>query len=444
MNLPSDFPLRNRTLIAWLESLTLPLISVGLAWWLIPERTFNASFPWIWLAPVLVALRYGLLPSLASITVLVLVSYALQSYGFIIRPWSREQFIGGVLLTVLCGQFGDLWRRRLERQNFMARYSEERLQALTRDFYITRLSHDILEQALITEPATLRNALQDLHRRLGQEQASLEGGAVQELMTLLGVYGRLEAAALFRCDNLHVERDPVATLGTRFTLDPADPLVTEAMEKDLNAYYSVAQLVSERTSRYLAVLPLKSYHGRRYGLLVIRDMAFLALNEENLLMLAAILGYFADEITAYEDSRPLREKVPACPPRFARELLHLAHLKFLVGMDSILLGIVIPASTRQHQILETLERSKRGLDLHWRVDAPDGAVILLKLMPLTRTVGAEGFLHRIDALLQDRFHADRRELGLRVHYEPLPTINMPEWLHDELRYLQRLAREVAA
>lgn len=417
----------------WVEIITLPLLALAIAYWLKPEAMFSGDhFPWIWLAPVLVTLRYGMVAGLVAAGMFVVAFLMLSHTGRLPGVWPREQFLGGLLLTMICGQFSDLWRKRSDRQQVLQQYSEQRLDALTRDFYITRLSHDILEQNLITQPATLRNALEDLRQLIDREQASWRGEAAQSLLVLLAHYTRMEAMAFHPLESDRLALEPAVFIGPPSPLDPHDPLVVAALEKGTNAFYPVSQIITENVSDYLAVIPVEATGNRLLGLLVIRDMPFLALNEENLMMAKAILQYFADELSAFGEGLPLRRSLPECPPRFAREMLKLSHLRQRLGLESVLVRITVPPGTRQAQILGLLERSRRGLDLHWRCQDVQGNETVLKLMPLTRAVGAEGFIQRFSDLLKERFQSTSESLGLQVGFDLVPIEGLEEWLGEIL------------
>lgn len=52
----------------WLEVVFIPIAAIGIAWLASPQDPLlaNLLFPWLWLAPVLIALRYGVLPGLLA------------------------------------------------------------------------------------------------------------------------------------------------------------------------------------------------------------------------------------------------------------------------------------------------------------------------------------------------------------------------------------------
>src|ERR671913_1199168 len=65
--------LANRWL--WLEAVLIPIIGIALCYWAFPEDPFfvnKGEFPWTWFAPVLVALRYGVMAGILSSAILLI------------------------------------------------------------------------------------------------------------------------------------------------------------------------------------------------------------------------------------------------------------------------------------------------------------------------------------------------------------------------------------
>ncbi|MFX5245279.1 hypothetical protein ABTD35_21060, partial [Acinetobacter baumannii] len=63
---------------------------------------------------------------------------------------------------MICGEFSSLWRNRVRRAESVQAYLEQRLEYLTHQHYLLRLSHDRLEQDLISRPVSMRDALVSL------------------------------------------------------------------------------------------------------------------------------------------------------------------------------------------------------------------------------------------------------------------------------------------
>jgi hypothetical protein len=80
--------------------------------------------------------------------------------GWLLSPFPRLYFLGGFILVLLTGEFSGLWMRRVRRAETLSNYLDERLERLTEQYYLLRLSHDRLEQELLTRPLTLRDALE--------------------------------------------------------------------------------------------------------------------------------------------------------------------------------------------------------------------------------------------------------------------------------------------
>jgi hypothetical protein len=105
--------LANRWL--WLEAVIIPVIGIGLCWLASPEDPFfinKGEFPWTWFAPVLVALRYGVMAGIASTGVLLIG-------WFFITPsdaaFPKLYFLAGLILVMIAGEYSTTWRTRLRR-----------------------------------------------------------------------------------------------------------------------------------------------------------------------------------------------------------------------------------------------------------------------------------------------------------------------------------------
>src|SRR4030095_13184922 len=103
--------LANRWL--WLEALLIPVIGIALCYLASPGDPFfvnKGEFPWTWFAPVLVALRYGVMAGITSPAVLLVA-------WFFIAPADAEfpklYFLAGVILVMIAGEYSTTWTTRL-------------------------------------------------------------------------------------------------------------------------------------------------------------------------------------------------------------------------------------------------------------------------------------------------------------------------------------------
>lgn len=391
----------------WLEIILFPAVGVILAVWLDRTTPFDAGqFPWLWLIPLLIGLRYGLVAGATSSLLLVVDSYTAFWLNYTAQPMSTLQIVGGLFLTLVAGQYSSIWHGRMERFQARLDYTEDRLETLGRTHFITRISHDRLEEALITQPVTLRQAME----ALGQLNVEVSGGlsmsGANALLQLLAQYCRFDSSSLFLYDGVKFIRQPISHIGRSTVLEISDPLIVAVLERKNAAFYSVADLRTLRNdlkeSRYRVVFPLISATKEWIGILTVDDMPLLAHTEENLTVAAAILQYVADDAWSRRATSLLRHNFPACPTMFARELIRLQHLRMSNGLRSTLIGFRCGDASRGREIGERLIALLRTLDLHWYhppfADHQHGLVILL---PLAGPASVHGFIKRITLTLEE-------------------------------------------
>ncbi|MWO24624.1 hypothetical protein, partial [Escherichia coli] len=127
-----------------------------IVWLFAPDNPLllGYGFPWIWLVPLILALRYGTL--LGALAALVVLGAWAVFYGQTAAAGSfpRMYFLGGLMLVLIGGQYGDIWGARLSRARTVNGYLNDRLAALTKNHFLLRLSHERLENDLLAKPTT--------------------------------------------------------------------------------------------------------------------------------------------------------------------------------------------------------------------------------------------------------------------------------------------------
>ncbi len=418
---PPRFALpRSVTRWAVLEAAVFPTVALALAYALNPRLAIGPQvIPWLWLAPLLVALRYGLGPGLESAAVLILGSFLIRDVAPKIEPWPILPMLAGLLTTLFAGQYGSWWIDRLRRSELRSEYFGERIEAITRAFYVTRISHDLLEQSLITRPTSLRTVFVFLRKLLNEHEGRLDNRSAQALLQVLANYCRIEAASLYGVRHSEIDPQPLASIGPDHTLDLSDPLVHQSLEDSAAAYYGVDELlIKNNESRYRLSAPLHASDGTLLGLLAVSDMPLLALEEENLLALAAIIEYYADEAWARRRANDLLRQIPDCPPNFACEIIKLTRLRVAVGLRSTLLRLRVPID-RAEDIFKYINDTRRGLDLYWRLSDSQDYGWLILLLPLSTRTATDGYLSRLDTLFEKRLGAGLQALGCRFEHGEL-------------------------
>ncbi|MCD6061853.1 MAG: hypothetical protein K0S16_2164, partial [Moraxellaceae bacterium] len=217
---------------AMLEVGGLTLLLAGTAAYLVPSDPLLASapFPWLWLCPMLLALRYGTRAAFASSLLLVLMWALYALVGHMHSAFPTGFFLGGLLLTLLAGEFADIWSTRLRHASAANAYLGERLEALTRNYYLMRMSHERLEQQLLTKPVTLQDALTRLRRLVAEAEPHARLPQAEALLQLMAQACQLEVAALFAVDAQgRPEPAPLARIGEAGALAANDPLLRHAL-----------------------------------------------------------------------------------------------------------------------------------------------------------------------------------------------------------------------
>lgn len=439
---------------AMLELTVLMTAAMALGYAAMPGNPLllELGFPWAWLLPLVLALRYGTLAGIGAALMLLGGWFLFHQIGAQPGAFPRPFFIGGTLLVLLAGQFGDVCASRLARQRSIHRYLDERLAALTKQHYLLRISHARLESDLLARPTTLRDTLAQLRAatagHAGTDEAHAEppaGAAIRRerlmgprlaaaapMMQLAAQACQLEAAALYPCDGDRVLPEAAATVGPGCRLDAGDPLLRRCLQ--------TRQLAHRRAdggdgvhSRYLAVAPVLSGPDRLIGVLVVERMPFLALHHDNLELLLVLLGYYADGVVHAPAARAVERVLPDCPHEFAIDYARLARLRREAGIASTVVALAFGADEHSADWFEQAVRSGRAQDLAW-ARAGGAQRVLMTLMPLADTEAAAGYLLRIERMLQAQFGIDFEQGRIGIHTLPVPADGDPEPLR---RLLQR-------
>lgn len=390
--------------LAWSEAVALTLIAAVLAYLAEPANPFfvRADFPWLALAPVLLGLRYGVLPGLASCAILAVLWIAAREHGLIADATPPTQYLlGTLILTMICGEFASVWQGRLRRLEVAGRYLDEKLDRITRQHYLLMLSHERLEQDQFSRPVTLRAALGRI-RHLASTQEGPEGfSGLRELIELLSQFCQLEVASFHACAEGLPEDAFLAAIGQARPLDVEDPLVGYCLEKRELSHVQMSELRGEAHSRYLIVAPVVTQEGKLLALLAVEQMPFLALHAEALATLAVLLGYYADALAVSRAARILQRALPECRLDFADELLRCHRMWCEAKVFSSLLLIKFGTHPDVNAFATLIRRQFRDLDVIWEIKNQRGPVFVV-LLPLAGPAGVEGCLERLESNLEQR------------------------------------------
>lgn len=281
---------------ALLESaaLTLAVPCIG---WLVDHSDplmLHRPFSWLLVAPLLIGIRHGLALGCASAIALdgVLV-FAWRAHAFGVDSLPGETVVGLIALSMVAGQYANVWTRDLGTLEARAETLQFRLTSLTRAHVALELSHDRLRDER-PEDVSLRDALQvlrDAATDAGPDSSALE----QRMMALLVRYCGLEVASLHRAGaGGRFVADPTAVIGRPSAVDPHDPLLQRALETRLLVH--VAEVTQSRAagSTLLAAVPISEASGALRAILCVQSMPFMAFHRKNLQTISALGCHWAD------------------------------------------------------------------------------------------------------------------------------------------------------
>lgn len=436
-----DFTLAPRasTRVSWLETILLTGIGLVLGYWLSPQDPLlvNNTFPWLVLAPLLLGMRYGFMHGLISAVLLVLALFAYRANGYVVYQDIPESFIVGVLISgMLVGEFRDIWERRLERLDMANEYRQLRLDAFTRTHYILRISHDRLEQRVAGNDRSLRSSLLGLRsqlRALPRGDDALAALA-ESIMSLLAQYGSFHVAGLYRVlPDEQIQLQPLNSLGVCKPMSADDLLVRMCLKR--GELVSVREDLLERGesrehSQYQACIPLVDTEGRTLALLAVEKMPFFSFNDRTLSLLAILAGHVADLLLTDPQALQLDDSDAQV---FSQNLKRCLHDAQQHDLDAYLLGFEVEPSTHREELLNLIESSQRGLDLHLKPVSQSKPFVLV-LLPLTTAEGAQGYLQRLHVMLVERFGLGQtlESLGVRTHRYDIGAVREREALRHFL------------
>lgn len=400
------------------ETLMLPLLAIAVGIWVNPLDPLwtQGDFPWAWFAPVILAMRYGPFPGLAGAAVLVGAWLAFSAAGWTDGDFPKLNFLGGLILVMLAGEFSSLWLTRARRAEGMQVYLDRRLDYLTHQYYLLRLSHDRLEQDLIGRPMAMRDALAALHeltRDAGDDRLPGAGG----LLRLFAQYCQVETATLHAAAGNGFDPQPAAMLGQPADagrLAAADPLLAHALESGCLSHAATALARGDRPSRYLIVAPLTTFDGQTLGLLTVERVPFFALHEEMLQTLNLLLGYYTDGLAERRLARRIQDACPACPTEFAAELQRLWRVREESRVRSVIVALEFRPQPEHPDLAEQIARLRRSLDVNWLLAGGDGQA-LVTLMPLAGGAAAEGYIARIEDWIRQKTGQPAAAVGVFAH-----------------------------
>jgi len=386
---------------AFVESAGVAFAAVAAGWLIDPRDPLltHHPFPWLLLAPIVLALRHGFAAGAlcASIMGAALVAvWRLHAPGASAFP--GEALLGLVVVTTIAGQFSDLRRRETAQLVSEIDGLRRRVGEFARAHLLLELSHDRLEQQSVGAP-NLRQALSRVDGLIASGGGSWEP-LVGPMMAIFATYGMLEAGAMLAIDPAGRPGKVLGTLGRVEPIDPADPLLDHALrtgELTWIASSAVAGQPAVERSRILAVIPVTDSSDRRHAVLCVQSMPFVAFQKRNLETLAVLAGHFADRVAfAGRGFDPAAER----RADFEAQLSRAVHDRRVLGVPSVVAALRMKDGGAALGIADLIAAgSLRPRDATCRERDRSGDSVLWMLLPMADETAAHALRRRIEAIV---------------------------------------------
>ncbi|PKY12206.1 hypothetical protein B1757_00210 [Acidithiobacillus marinus] len=375
----------------WIEAFLFPVLGLLLAWELSPTDPLllKQPFPWLLIIPLLIALRYELLPALLSVIIL--------ASTFLWHPYPEirglEVFAGTVLVILIASEYAGYWTRKEAGRSLQEEITTTRFRQLSDDLYVTRISQDRLEQSLLYHPMSIRSAMLELKKQLAEKKGVLDKDLGESILYFLNQLVGVQVASIFETKKGAANPSLIANFGDVHPWEIHDPVLREAMESAHSQ--TLANLEITAIDTYISAHVHTSSPGMHF-ILTVEDMSFFAINKESLQTIEVIFQYLCNYADSQIKAATLLDIWPDCPAEFAIDLMQLQKLAQRIPQVGMFVLYEFHKGPASDQVLEYLGRLRRGLDILWIHDNHE-KVNLIALLPFAGNMAAEGHFQRMRA-----------------------------------------------
>lgn len=375
----------------------------------------QALLPMLYLAPLVLGLRYGYLAGAgAAVLTSMALAAALHYNPAALAAFSKTHFVALILVGMVSGQACEIWASRTRRLSQLGRYHQTRLEQFTAAYHLLKVSHSQLEQRVAGGALNLRTALE----RLRQQEPLLDathheplGGIAEQLLEILVEQGSLYTAAVYEINDRGLLQVPaVAKAGIAPELSVFNPLLRETLRTGMLTSVQAGQEAEQE--HVIAIVPLVDSAGHIYGVVSIHDMPFLNVNQDTFGLLGVLGKHIGDILSRV--TRPMDETRGAGTLR--EGLQHHLVDASKHGLPSALLACKVVDAARRELLVAHCSQSGRGLDQSWISSDRWGHPVVLKLLPLTDEFGATTLKRRIQ---KERLAGEPVRDGIVTYLWPL-------------------------
>jgi len=346
----------------------------------------GSQFPLLWFAPLLVSLKYGVLPGLSSALILtsaVFINDHFEVLGILQNPMMYS--LGMLLVAFLSGEFSDIWHRRLFQLSEASQYLSLRVKEVERSYLLMKVSHDHLEKERVKKPLSLHGHSFHLRKQVFQMKSG--GSSSSELRALAGQlielfsnFGKLNIASLHSVlDNRWIEEVPLATFGAAVDINRGDPLLSQVLKTQMVVSLHEEQMTNNKQGQLLVVVPIIDLEGKMWAIIAVHKMPFEAFHLNDFQTLAVIGNHVGDLLL----NRTRIGRDIQSDRLFIAELERCISDRNNYGLDSTLLGFQFKCSVKSKALKKLILKHRPGLSSVLepvRQGLANGFLILLPLM----------------------------------------------------------------
>ncbi len=366
----------------------------------------NSGFPWIIIPAVVFAARYGgvwgFMCAIATAATLAYpwAAYAGQTSALIALG------VGTIVLSILVGDYASAGKKQSAQEYAENQYLRHRLKEFSKDYHILKVSHGQLEEFMAGNRLSVRQALQQLKPMLSTNTSD-ELKAGSELMAVFAQFGAVQVAGLYGVKGTdRIDPKPVATHGSMPELNLFDPLIKLAVaNRQLVSVKLEAQANETVESELLAVVPIIDSHDHLHGVIAIKDMHFMAFQQENLNVLALLGSYVGDMLTRSQSEGESQGGW------FMAELSNAVRFAQGNSVQSSLLALRLKPTAQTQFVIDFLSENVRSLDSAWQPNAEKGGTSVVILLPLMNEAQGQTYLQRVSKKLFDEADIDLSEIA---------------------------------
>ncbi len=358
---------------------------------LFSERSLGLASGYLWVAalPVVYAARYG--SGWGAFCALVAGVVWVQPFMALEGSLTQRTImaIGTLCLSIIVGASSDRWRTRSNQSEAENAYLRHRLKEFSNDYHVLKVSHGHLEEFMAGQRLSLRSALQALTPVFTSSEEGIKAGS--DLMAVFAQFCSVQVAGLYamKSDTL-VNQEAIATHGNMGQLPMFDPLIREAIkQRKLVSLRLDSVSVDTTDDSLLAVVPISDSSGRLHGILAVRDMHFMAFQQENLNVLALLGGYFGDLLSRSEGRDKSRTAW------FLAEIDSALRFCKSHSVKSTLVCMRMVDTEQARSVAHWISTDLRSLDRSWILPSKTDGPTVSILLPLQSKQQSADYLRRV-------------------------------------------------